>query len=74
MGIGKPKPEQAKARPIQSALYALEPTADPLNLEMGSYCPSPATLSLGNGEETGARRHHSCICAECGRPLRRDPR
>jgi len=69
MPIGKPKPKKVKICPVGLAIFALEPTLDPLEMPIDSFDTPPIFLVDLHDQASGCPRHHYA-CTECGVPLR----
>ena len=72
MTVNKSQRRQPIESSIKLALDALEPSQNDLDMPMGGIDPSPTSLDFSAPQKTDGCSHHRYVCADCGRPLRRD--
>jgi len=72
MAFRKPRPRKPKESGVDLALAALEPRANPLDMPMARFDPSPTALDLDDGDESETCSNPRCLdngveaCIVCG--------
>jgi hypothetical protein len=56
---------------VRMAILAVEGSVHPLDLDVRDLDLAPTSLDLPATQEVTMRSHHHCVCAKCGRPLRK---